>query len=146
MRSICLMVYDMKMLFIGRLSRNKNLVGGGSLLGATFPIRGWISKFADSGSAIFLVGKILYIENYIYIYYICVYTVDTRFLTTSLPTLLFQRDPLFSNFDHFPHNTKILLSFYLISLIVLLNGWSGHIWCVISLLTLWIYTCQVLLP
>ena len=75
MRSIFLMVYDMKMLFIGRLSRNKILVGGGgSLLGATFPIGGWISKFSDSGSAISLVGKILYIENYIYIY-IYIYTI-----------------------------------------------------------------------
>ena len=53
------------------------MVRGGSLLGEIFPIGGRISKFSDSGSAISLVGKILYIK------------------TTPLPTLLFQREPFF---------------------------------------------------
>ena len=51
---------------------------GGSLLGEIFPIGGRISKFSDSGSAISLVGKILYIKNDIYIYiyiYINKYTI-----------------------------------------------------------------------
>ena len=136
-----------------KVSRSKNLVQGGSLLGEIFPIGGRISKFSDSGSAISLVGKILYIKNDIYIYiYISINILYMHIYSWhKVPNYPSPNPPisertLFSNFDHFPHNTHILLSFYLVSLIVLLNGWSGHIWCVISLLTLWIYTCQVLLP
>ena len=83
------------------MSRSKNLVRGGSLLGEIFPIGGRISKFSDSGSAISLVGKILYINP----------PISER--------------TLFSNFDHFPHNTHILLSFYLVSLILWLFYWMG---------------------